>query len=67
MSDFQEREYFLYAQQRFEAALAFAVAGCDSKGMATEFDIRYAVEQADRLIAKLEETRTKTNDEDTRF
>jgi hypothetical protein len=59
VSDFEEQEYWVLQRQRFDAALAFAVAACDKKGMATEFDIRYAVEQADRLIAKLNETRTK--------
>jgi hypothetical protein len=28
MSDFQEREYFLYAQQRFEAALRYCTIKC---------------------------------------
>ena len=40
---------------RYKAALAFAVASCDHEGIATDNDIRYAVEQADRLIKKLEE------------
>ena len=41
-------------QQRFEAALAFAVAACDDDGMANDSNIRYAVEQADRLFKELE-------------
>ncbi len=40
---------------RREAALAFSIAACDKDGMVTDNDIRYAVEQADRLIKKLEE------------
>jgi hypothetical protein len=60
VSDFEEQEYWVLQRQRFDAAVAFAVAGCNSRGVATEFDISYAVKQADALIAELEETRTKT-------
>ena len=63
---FEETEYWQYTQQRFDAALAFTVAACGITGVATDSDISGAVEQADRLLAKLESTRTKT-DEDTAF
>lgn len=44
-------------EQRFEAALAFTVAACDRKGMATDHDIRYAVLQADRLFVHLDKSK----------
>ncbi len=44
-------------QQRFEEALAFTVAACDKKGMVTDRDVEYAVEQADRFLAELGKTK----------
>jgi len=51
MSDFQEKEYFQYQQQRFEAALKFATW--------LPLSIKEAIERADELIAELEDSRTK--------
>ena len=47
---------------RREASLAFTVASCDRKGMATENDIRYAVLQADRLIKHLDKPKDELTD-----
>ena len=58
MSDYDTKLHFQNRQQRFEAALAFTVAACDIEGLATDTDVRYAVEQADRLIAELDKTET---------
>ncbi len=47
---------------RRDAALAFTIAACDNKGMASDNDIRYAVEQADRLITQLEADTIKVDE-----
>ena len=49
-------------EQRFEAALAFTVAACDRKGMATDHDIRYAVMQADRMFVYMDKTKDELDD-----
>jgi hypothetical protein len=67
MSDFEEQEYWVKNQQRFEAALAFATYPTWDKGEHRESPIYRAVELADELIAKLEETRTRKTDTDTRL
>ncbi len=70
MSEFEEKEkekeYWTYQQQRFEAALKFATTSIgEHLGSPTVYD---AIEMADELLAKLEETRTKTKtDGDTPF
>lgn len=56
MSDFEHQEYFQYHQQRFEAALKFATTR-DNDGTFMKHD--EAIDLADALLARLEETRTK--------
>jgi hypothetical protein len=62
-NNFEENEYWVYQQQRFEAALAFATLETWDQSELRSQPIWRAVELADELIAKLEETRTKTKDE----
>jgi hypothetical protein len=64
--EFEEKEYWVHQQQRFEAALKFATSKTWCKSEFTTLSIFEAVERADELLARLEETRTKTN-EDTPF
>ena len=49
-----KRHEKLRQKQRFEAALAFTIAACDSSGMVSDDDIRVAVLQTDRLLTQLE-------------
>lgn len=70
MSDLEleEREYWVYQQRRFEAALKFTeIKMVHGNGKAKVIDaMTEAIALADLLIAELEDTRTKTN-EDTPF
>ena len=66
MTDFAQKEYWMYQQQRFEAALKFATERTWWDSEFTTLPLHVAVKRADELIAELEETRTKV-DEDTAF
>jgi hypothetical protein len=68
MSDYDQSEYFQYHQQRFEAALEILkIKMVHGNGQVKIGEaVREAIALADLLIAELEETRTKT-DEDTPF
>ncbi len=68
MSEFEQQEYWLHTQQRFEAALRFLQVKLECGG--DKQLIRDAIDEsiglADLLLEKLNESRTKT-DEDTPF
>jgi hypothetical protein len=67
-NQFEENEYWTLQQQRFEAALKFATSsmlfGDQESGEYRQPTFNEAIEMADVLIAKLEETRTKANETD---
>jgi hypothetical protein len=64
-NQFEESEYWVYMQQRFEAALKFATSDVQllSDGSYCKPSFQTAINMADDLIAQLEESRTKTNEE----
>ena len=56
-NNFEEQEYWVYQQQRFEAALRIFLS-IDNL-YSDKDNMRTAIRKADELLAKLEETRTK--------